>query len=143
LKDVIFEMRPMEELHSAIVEKIIKHNITQFHIERNTDTSLKTLLEKMCFERGYTNCKFTEIYTTKVKKDKIADNEAAIRNNMVFPEFGLYGMGHQMRNFMKYFTGYSYLVNNKYDDAPDSVSMYAEKFVRQSNANAKAHCLQL
>lgn len=143
LKDVIFEMRPMEELHSAIVEKIIKHNITQFHIERNTDTSLKTLLEKMCFERGYTNCKFTEIYTTKVKKDKIADNEAAIRNNMVFPEFGLYGMGHQMRNFMKYFTGYSYLVNNKYDDAPDSVSMYAEKFIRQSNANAKAHCLQL
>lgn len=143
LKDVIFEMRPMEELHSAIVEKIIKHNITQFHIERNTDTSLKTLLEKMCFERGYTSCKFTEIYTTKVKKDKIADNEAAIRNNMVFPEFGLYGMGHQMRNFMKYFTGYSYLVNNKYDDAPDSISMYAEKFIRQGNANLKARCLQL
>lgn len=143
LKDVIFEMRPIEELHNEIVEKIIKHKVTQFHIERNTDTSLKTLLEKMCKERGYTSCTFTEIYTTKVKKDKIADNEATIRNNMVFPEFTMYGIKHQMRNFMKYFTGYSYLTKNKYDDAPDAVAMYAEKFVRLNGGNHKAYTLQL
>lgn len=143
LVDCIFEMRPIEELHNEIIEKLIKHNVSQFHIERNTDTSLKTLIDKMCRERGYTSCTFSEIYTTKVKKDKIADNEAAIKNNLVFPEFGMYGMGHQMRNFMRYFTGYSYLAHNKYDDAPDAVAMYAEKFVRKSQGNTKARLLQL
>ena len=143
LKDVVFEMRPMEELHNEIVEKIIKHGITQFHIERNTDTSLRSLIEAKCKDRGYFSCTLSEIYTTKVKKDKIADNEATIRNNMVFPEFALYGMGHQMRNFMKYFTGYSYLERNKYDDAPDAVAMFAEKFVRNSYGNTEAYCLEL
>ena len=143
LKDVVFEMRPMEELHNEIVEKIIKHGITQFHIERNTDTSLRTLIEDKCKDRGYFSCTFSEIYTTKVKKDKIADNEATIRNNMVFPEFALYGLGHQMRNFMKYFTGYSYLERNKYDDAPDAVAMFAEKFVRNTYGNTEAYCLEL
>lgn len=143
LKDVLFEMRPIEELHNEIVEKLIKHNVCQFHIERNTDTSLKTLLDKMCKERGYNNCTFSEIYTTKVKKDKIADNEASIRNNMCFPVFGMYGIGHQMRNFMRYFTGYSYLERNKYDDAPDAIAMYAEKFIRNRGGRAKAYLLDL
>lgn len=143
LKDVIFEMRPIEELHNEIVEKIVKHNITQFHLERNTDTSLKTLLEAKCKERGYYSCNFSEVYSTKVKKDKIAENEATIRNNMVFPEFTMYGIGHQMRNFMKYFTGYSYLERNKYDDAPDAVAMFAEKFVKNRYGNVQAYCLEL
>lgn len=143
LKDVIFEMRPIEELHNEIVEKLIKHKVSYFHIERNTDTSLKTLIDKMCKERGYNSCNFSEIYTTKVKKDKIADNEAAIRNNIVFPEFGMYGIGHQMRNFMKYFTGYSYLTKNKFDDAPDSVAMFAEKFVRTTSSSFEAKTIQI
>lgn len=143
LKDVVFEMRAIEDLHNEIVEKIIKHRVTQILIERNTDTSLKTLLEKLCLGRGYSSCKFMEIYTTKNKEDKIANAEASIRNNLVFPEFNLYGTGSQMRNFMKYFTGYSYLTHNKYDDAPDVVAMFTDKFVKGQVSNRKAYCIEL
>ena len=62
---------------------------------------------------------------------------------MVFPEFGIYGMGHQMRNFMRYFTSYSYMTTNKFDDAPDSIAMFAEKFIRKSSFNDSAVLLQL
>lgn len=143
LKDVVFEMRPIEELHNEIVEKLIKHKVIAFHIERNTDTSLKTLLEKMTTERGYYSCLFSEIYSTKNKNDKIASAEATIRNRMVFPEFNLFGIGFQMRNFMRYFTSYSYLSKNKFDDAPDAVAMFAEKFIKSANSNSQAYTVQL
>lgn len=143
LVDAIFEMRAIEELHNEIAEKLIRYKICNFHIERNTDTSLKTLIQKLVVERGYNQCNFSEVYSTKNKAEKIQNNEAAIKNNLVFPEFNLYGQSRQMRNFMKYFTGYSYNQKNKFDDAPDSVAMFTEKFIRGTNRNRKASCLQL
>ena len=143
LKDVIFEMRNMEELHNEIVEKILRYKIVQFHIEKNTDTSLKKLISKMVEERGYYSCNFSEVYSVKNKEEKIQNAEAAIRNNIVFPAFNLYGQSRQMRNFMKYFTSYSYLTKNKYDDAPDSMAMFANKFVRTDSRNRKATTIQL
>lgn len=143
LKDVIFEMRNIEELHNEIVEKILRYKIVQFHIEKNTDTSLKKLISKMVEERGYYSCNFSEVYSVKNKEEKIQNAEAAIRNNIVFPAFNLYGQSRQMRNFMKYFTSYSYLTKNKYDDAPDSMAMFANKFVRTDSRNRKATTIQL
>ena len=92
---------------------------------------------------GYYNCNFSEVYSVKNKAEKIQNAEAAIRNNLVFPEFNLFGMSRAMRNFMKYFTSYSYLAKNKYDDAPDSLAMFANKFVRGNNRNRKATTIQL
>ncbi len=143
LVDCIFEMRSIEDLHNEIAQKINRYKIVQFHIERNTDTSLKTLISKLVQEMGYYSCNFSEIYTTKNKEEKIQNAEAAIRNNMVFPEFNLFGLSRAMRNFMKYFTSYSYLTKNKFDDAPDSVAMFANKFIRGNNRNRKATLLQL
>ena len=143
LKDVIFEMRNIEELHNEIAEKIVRYKIVQFHIEKNTDTSLKTLITKLVENKGYYSCNFSEVYSVKNKEEKIQNAEASIRNNMVFPAFNLYGQSRQMRNFMKYFTSYSYLSKNKYDDAPDSLAMFANKFIRGENRNRKAVTIQL
>lgn len=129
LKDCIFEMKPMEKMYSVIISKIEQHHITRLHVERNTDTSLAELLRERLAERGINYCTITEIYTYKKKENKIYDNEATIKANMVFPEFGLYAQGSEMGKFMKYFTSFSYKEKNLYDDSIDSIAMYAEKFI--------------
>ena len=129
LKDCIFQMKPMEKVYSVIVNKIIQHHITRLHIERNTDTSLKTLLDEMLHKVGIYYCEITEIYTYKKKENKIYDNEASIKSSIVFPEFGLYVQGSEMGKFMKYLTSFSYVEKNLFDDSIDSVAMYAEKFI--------------
>lgn len=129
LKDCIFEMKPMEKMYSVIISKIEQHHITRLHVERNTDTSLAELLRERLAERGINYCTITEIYTYKKKENKIYDNEAAIKANMVFPDFDLYAQGSEMGKFMKYFTSYSYTEKNLYDDSIDSIAMYAEKFI--------------
>lgn len=130
LKDCIFQMKPMEKMYSVIISKIEQHHITRLHIEKNTDTSLASLLREKLAERGINYCNITEIYTFKKKENKIYDNEAAIKASMVFPEFGLYAQGSEVGKFMKYFTSFSYTQTNKFDDSVDSLAMYAEKFLQ-------------
>ena len=130
LKDCIFQMKPMEKMYSVIISKIEQHHITRLHIEKNTDTSLASLLREKLAERGINYCNITEIYTYKKKENKIYDNEAAIKASMVFPEFGLYAQGSEVGKFMKYFTSFSYTERNLYDDSVDSIAMYAEKFLQ-------------
>ena len=129
LKDCIFQMKPMEKMYSVIISKIEQHHITRLHIEKNTDTSLASLLREKLAERGINYCNITEIYTFKKKENKIYDNEAAIKASMVFPEFGLYAQGSEVGKFMKYFTSFSYTQTNKFDDSVDSIAMYSEKFI--------------
>lgn len=129
LKDCIFQMKPMEKIYSTIISKIEQHHITRLHIEKNTDTSLASLLREKLAERGINYCNITEIYTFKKKENKIYDNEAAIKASMVFPEFGLYAQGSEMGKYLKYLTSFSYTERNLYDDSIDSVAMYAEKFI--------------
>ena len=129
LKDCIFQMKPMEKMYSVIVSKIEQHHITRLHIEKNTDTSLASLLREKLAERGINYCNITEIYTYKKKENKIYDNEAAIKASVVFPEFGLYAQGSEMGKYLKYLTSFSYTETNKFDDSIDSMAMYAEKFI--------------
>lgn len=130
LKDCIFQMKPMEKMYSVIISKIEQHHITRLHIEKNTDTSLASLLREKLAERGINYCNITEIYTYKKKEDKIYDNEAIIKSSIVFPEFGLYAQGSEMGKYLKYLTSFSYTQRNLYDDSIDSVAMYAEKFLQ-------------
>ena len=130
LKDCIFQMKPMEKIYSTIISKIEQHHITRLHIEKNTDTSLASLLREKLAERGINYCNITEIYTYKKKEDKIYDNEAVIKSSIVFPEFGLYAQGSEMGKYLKYLTSFSYTEKNKFDDSIDSIAMYAEKFLQ-------------
>lgn len=129
LKDCIFEMKPMEKIYPTIIRKIEQHHITRLHIERNTDTSLATLLRGMLYERGIDYCNITEVYSYKHKEDKIYDNEAAIKSCIVFPEFGIYAQGSEFGKFMKYLTSFSYTAHNAYDDSIDVIAMYAQKYL--------------
>lgn len=142
LKDCIFVLQPMDRVYSKIVSKIEQHHITHLHIEKNTDTSLKALLEKELHEKGIYYCNITEIYTYKKKESKIYDNEELIRTRMVFPKFELYAQGSEMGKFMRYFTSFSYTEKNEYDDSVDSIAMYVEKFIGNEKTKNTIHIIK-
>lgn len=142
LKDCIFVLQPMDRVYSKIISKIEQHHITHLHIEKNTDTSLKALLEKELHERGIYYCNITEIYTYKKKESKIYDNEELIRTKMVFPKFELYAQGSEMGKFMRYFTSFSYTEKNEFDDSVDSIAMYVEKFIGNEKTKNTIHIIK-
>lgn len=129
LVDVIFQQKRTEDLIEEMIEKVLKHHIVKFDIENNTSTSFKKLIETTMKQRGITFCEVTEHYSTENKEDKIANNSPAIVNNMVFPARGVFANGSQMGQFMKWFTGYSFEIKAKHDDAPDSLAQYVKKYV--------------
>lgn len=142
-KDCVYEMRPMKDMYPFFVEKIIQHRITKLHIERNTDTSLKALVNVLLTKEKVTYCDISEIYTVKVKGEKIYNMEAAILNNIIFPREGMYPITSQMGTAMKHITTYSYKNKNDYDDAPDTLAMFCEKFVLSERILPKVQVLDI
>ena len=128
LVDCLYLKAPMDSVYAPICELIEKHHITRFHIERNTDTSLKFLLEKMLKERGIFFCEISEVYSTKNKEGRIYANEALIKNKIVFPFREMYGRASQMGQFLEHIISYKYK-GAEYDDSIDAVGMYVDKFV--------------
>ncbi len=143
LVDCVYEMRPMDDMYPFFIEKIINHRITKLHIERNTDTSLKRTILMMLQAKGVSFCEISEVYSTKKKEDKIYDMEAAILNNVKFPVQGMYSPNSQMGTAMRHITSYSYKVKVDYDDAPDCLAMYCEKYVMETRSLPKVQILDI
>lgn len=129
LIDFVYDSRPMKDLYGIIVAKIIQHHVTKLFIENNTDTSLKTLLEKMLFEKGYTSCVIEEKYNTVQKSRRISDAEGDIKSNIVFPKFGTYAKSSQMGKALHDVYTFSYNKANEHDDSLDALSSYSERFI--------------
>lgn len=143
LIDCVYELRPMDDMYPFFIEKIINHRITKLHIERNTDTSLKRTILMMLQAKGVSFCEISEVYSTKKKEDKIYDMEAAILNNVKFPVQGMYSPNSQMGTAMRHITSYSYKVKVDYDDAPDCLAMYCEKYVMETRSLPKVQILDI
>ncbi len=127
--DCIFNKKAMTELYKDIVDKIIQHNIIKFVVENNTDTSLKTLLDKMLEEKGYYNCTIIEKYNTAKKEKRINDTKGLILRKIVFKEKKDYKPNTDYGRFMKNFTTYSFDYPNKNDDAPDSMALFTTEII--------------
>ena len=137
LIDAFYQKVPMDEAYEQICDLIMRHHIVKLHIERNTDTSLKFLLDKLLKERGIQFCEITEVYSTKNKENRIYENETLIRNKIVFPEREMYGRGSQVGQFLEHIIAYKYK-GADYDDSIDAVSLYTDKFIIKANRNSKA-----
>jgi hypothetical protein len=129
LKDCFFALMDNKKAIPFIIGKIEKHHITKLNIEINVDASFVELLKNELKSRGIFYCELSETYSVKNKDARIFDASNSIKNNMVFPRYGMYNEGSHMGVFMKYFTSYSYLNKNLFDDAPDSIALYNNKFV--------------
>lgn len=133
LKDCYFALVNNQKALPFIVSKIEKHHITKLNVEVNVDESFTTLLKNALRDQGLDFCEIIGTYSVKKKDDRIYDASESIKNNMVFPRYGLYNDGSHMGTFMKHFTSYSYLHVNEFDDAPDAVALYSNCFISKSN----------
>ena len=143
LKDCLYLNEPMEKVYDKIVEKIIQHKITKLVIEKNIDTSLKALLDKMLKEQGINYCEIIEVYSTIKKEEKIYNMESIIKNSLVFPNMHLYSYSSQMGKFMNDVFGFSYTHKNEHDDSIDSLATFCQRLLVMPQNRAKAKIIQM
>jgi len=129
LIDVMYKKKSMKELYDIIVSKIIEHQVTHFTIENNTDTSLKYLIEKMLEEHNYFNCVIDERYENVNKEQRIKNYAGDIKNAIIYKDKSLYASSSDYGIFMYQLNSYSFDSANKFDDAPDSIALFAYKYI--------------
>jgi len=130
--DWLYDQRPMKECYDDIVAKIIQHKITRLYVERNTDEGIKPFLDKLLREKGYYSCTIEDVYSTLPKDRRIAEAESDIKTNIIFPKFNMYARSSPFGKALESLYTYSYVHKVPHDDAPDSIAMYAKKFVMKN-----------
>ena len=138
LVDCIYAQAEMERLYTLIVDKIAQHNITQLVIERNTDTSLKKVIDVMLRDRGIGYCNIIEIYTYERKDVRITNMQNTIKTQIAFPAEKLYARASMMGRFMYDIVSFSWkLSDNLHDDSIDAVTMFCETLLTGRNRMCK------
>ena len=132
LVDWLYDDRPMKQCIPLIISKIIQHKITRLYVERNTDECIETILSDKLQEQGYTSCVIEEVYSTEPKDRRIMSAEGDIKARMIFPQYGMYAQSSDVGKALMNFYGYSYTGNVPHDDAPDSLALFAKRFIMGS-----------
>ncbi len=135
--DCIFQQKPMTDLYDEIVDKIIEYQIIDFVIENNTDTSLRTVIEDKLKAKQYYLCNIREKYNTVNKEQRIKDSRGIVRGRIKFKEKQKYLPNSDYGRFMKNLNYYSFDYPSKHDDAPDSISMFANEIILGTNKVSK------
>ena len=130
-------------MKDLFIEKIIQHKITKLVIEKNIDTSLKALLDRMLSEKGVNYCEIIEVYATLKKEEKIYNMENTIKNCIVFPNMHLYSFSSQMGKFMNDVFGFSYTHKNEHDDSIDSIATFCQRLIVMPETKIKAKLLYI
>lgn len=129
LVDWLYDDRSMKECIPLIVAKIIQRKITRLYVERNTEECIETLLQDKLKEQGYTSCVIEEVYSTEPKDRRIMSAEGDIKAKMIFPQYDMYAPNNDIGKALLNFYGYTYKGTVAHDDAPDSLALYAKKFI--------------
>lgn len=138
LIDTMYKKRAMNELYDLIVEKIIQHHIIKLVLENNIDTSLKKVIEDKLHEKGCYFCEIIEKYSLGKKEDRIKDMQGIMRNMIIYPDKSLLSSATDIFKFMEHFTTYSFEFPNRYDDAPDSLAMFASEIIEDKSSRNKS-----
>ena len=129
LKDWLYDDRPMKECIPLVVAKIIQNQITRLYVERNTDECIETILQDKLREQGYTACVIEEVYSTEPKDRRIMSSEGDIKSKMIFPEYNMYAPSSDVGKALLNVYGYRYNGKVEHDDAPDSLALFAKRFI--------------
>ena len=129
LVDWLYDDRSMKECLPLIVAKIIQRKITRIYVERNTEECIETLLQDRLREQGYTSCVIEEVYSTEPKDRRIMSAEGDIKAKMIFPQYNMYSPSNDIGKALLNFYGYTYRGTVAHDDAPDSLALYAKRFI--------------
>lgn len=144
MKDAIYQNIEQQKIYPLVISKIKQHHITQLIIERNTDTSLKKLLDDMLKAEGIYYCEIIERYTCEKKEIRITNQLGNIRSRLVFPAEHLYAKSSEIGRFMYDIVSFGWnMSKNEHDDSIDATTMFCETFLDGKNRNAKAKILRV
>ena len=129
LVDWLYEDRPMKDCIPLIVSKVIQHKITRLFAERNTEECIAQILTDKLEEKGYTSCVIEEVYSTEPKDRRIMMAEGDIKSRMIFPQYGMFSPSSDIGKALMNVYGYTYNGTVKHDDAPDSLALFAKRFL--------------
>lgn len=138
LVDCLFSQTSIRYLYDDIVQKIINNNIRFLVVETNTETSIKQILDDKLKERNYLGCTIYEKYSAKKKKDRISENKDTLRDKIVFPRKGLFGVNTMLGQAMEQMTSFSFDYPNRHDDMIDSVAMFTDQIILENAIPNKA-----
>lgn len=141
LIDTLYKKRAMNELYDIIVDKIIEHHIIKLVVENNIDTSLKKVLTDKLHEKGAYFCEITEKYSLANKEKRIKDMQGIMRDMVIYPDKQLLKSTMDIYKFMEHFTTYSFEFPNKFDDAPDSLAMFANEIIENRSSRNKSEVI--
>ena len=144
LVDWLYDNRPMQDCIALICSKIIQHHITQLYVERNTEECIAKLIEDGLSEYDYYSCVIEDVYSTEPKDRRIMGAEGDIKRKLIFPKYGMYAPSSNVGKAMMNVYGYTYNRRVEHDDAPDSLALFARRFVtRKFGKGQKAKLLYL
>ena len=78
------------------------------------------------------------MYSYLNKEQRIKDYQGLLKQNIIFPERGLYPMATDLGRAVDQLTSYSFDFPNKFDDAIDSVTMFVMYFIADVGKSTKA-----
>lgn len=141
LVDCIYRKTPLDKMDKykrtpfdEAAEMLARHNVTKCGIECNVQATAATDLKKALSKIGH-NCEVVSVYTTKNKVEKIENAITSIQENIIVPCQGMYSYSSDMGRFLKDFVNW----NNKTkddDDAPDTLAMFSDTFIRKKKKAA-------
>lgn len=126
LVDCVFRRDIYKNLKGIILDKIVRHRVSNLKVETNTSNELADMIEEdLDRDRMYKDIEIEGIYSTENKDEKISRARVGVTEEIVYPDQYMYDEASEMGNLMVQFTTYDTSVRvQKHDDAPDMISMF-------------------
>lgn len=128
--DCYFKKEMSKVAIPPIADILIRHKVDTIHIESNIDCI--ELLENALKRQQYTKYQLDDFYSTEKKDDKISRMRDDIRDNLVFPQQGMYHDESDMGKAMFYIVSYSFDSKNLHDDSIDCCAMLCDRLDSKS-----------
>lgn len=126
LEDLVFKNIDPGTLDELNSDMLVKHHVQQAQFESNKEGSrTANEVERLVKAKGG-RCHITKKYTTQNKETKIIVNSSWVKEHVIFKDITEYEPKSDYGVMMSFLCSYTQLGNNKHDDAPDTLAMFAQ-----------------
>ena len=125
LEDLVFKNIDPGTLDILNADMLVKHHVQEAQFESNKEGSrTANEVERLVKEKGG-RCHITKKYTTQNKETKIIVNSSWVKQHVYFKDITEYEPRSDYGVMMSFLCSYTQLGKNSFDDAPDTLAMFA------------------
>ena len=125
LEDLVFKNIDPGTLDTLNADMLVKHHVQEAQFESNKEGSrTANEVERLVKEKGG-RCHITKKYTTQNKETKIIVNSSWVKQHVYFKDITEYEPRSDYGVMMSFLCSYTQLGKNSFDDAPDTLAMFA------------------